>query len=232
MDINILYEDNHIIVCIKPSEVLSQAGFMQKSDMVNELKNYIKEKYNKEGNVFVGLVHRLDLNVSGVMVFAKTSKAARRLSEEIRNKDFKKSYLAIVSGKFLEATGTYKDYLMKDEANRQAFVTSQSKGKLAELNYEILEYNELKDLSLVKVDLITGRFHQIRCQFSHHDHPLMGDTKYGDAKNNASFFLGLYAYQLNFKHPTKRENMLFNYKPVNKNFTDFEAINKINWRTI
>jgi 23S rRNA pseudouridine1911/1915/1917 synthase len=232
MDIKILYEDNHILVCIKPNDVLSQAGSMQKQDMVNELKNYIKEKYNKPGNVFVGLVHRLDLNVSGVMVFAKTSKAASRLSEQIRNHDFTKSYLAIVKGAFKETKGSYSDYLTKDETKRQAFVTDSSKGKIADLNYEVLEYNECKDMSLVKIELITGRFHQIRCQFSYHNHPLMGDTKYGKIKNNKNFFLGLYAYQLCFNHPTKKEEMIFNYKPVNNNFTEFKTINKINWRTI
>jgi 23S rRNA pseudouridine1911/1915/1917 synthase len=219
-------------VCIKPSDVLSQAGDMQKPDMVNELKNYIKETYNKPGNVFVGLVHRLDLNVSGVMVFAKTSKAASRLSEQIRNHDFSKNYLAIVTGAFTEKSGKYEDYLIKDEVKRQAFVSDETKGKLARLNYEVLEYNKTKDISLVKIELLTGRFHQIRCQFSHHLHPLVGDTKYGDAKNDKNFFLGLYAYQLLFKHPTKKEDMIFNYKPENVNFTEFDSLNKIHWRTI
>jgi 23S rRNA pseudouridine1911/1915/1917 synthase len=232
MEIKILYEDNHILVCVKPSDVLSQAGVMQKPDMVNELKNYIKEKYSKPGNVFVGLVHRLDLNVSGVMVFAKTSKAASRLSEQIRNHDFTKSYLAIVKGSFTEKEGSYQDYLAKDEIKRQAFVSDTSKGKLAELKYEVLEFDEGKDYSLVKIDLITGRFHQIRCQFSYHNHPLMGDTKYGKDKNNKSYFLGLYAYRLKFLHPTKKEEMIFDLKPVNKNFTEFKKINSINWRTV
>lgn len=231
MNIKILYEDNHIIVCIKPSDILSQAGSMQKPDMVNELKKYIKEKYNKPGNVFVGLVHRLDLNVSGVMVFAKTSKAASRLSEQIRNHEFTKTYIAIAKGAFAEQKGVYSNYLTKDEIKRQAFVTDEFQGKLAKLQYEVLEYNEVLDYSLVKIELITGRFHQIRCQMSHNNHPLMGDTKYSTANSNKDFFLGLYAYQLKFLHPTKKEEMIFNYKPLNKNFAKFKSINKINWRT-
>lgn len=232
MDLPIIYEDNHIIVCYKPEEVLSQAGEMDKPDMINLLKDYIKEKYQKPGNIYLGLVHRLDLNVPGVMVFAKTSKAASRLSEQIRNHQFQKSYLAIVSGQFEEKIGKFSDYLIKDETKRQAFITDSKQGKKAELEFEVLEYNALQDISLVKIKLITGRFHQIRCQFAYHNHALIGDTKYGKQTNNRTFFLGLYAYQLEFEHPTKKEALLFNYKPNNKNYLQFKSIDTINWRTI
>lgn len=227
MELNILYEDNHIIVCVKPRDVLSQAGPMNKPDMVNLLKDYIKDKYNKPGNVYLGLVHRLDINVSGVMVFAKTSKAAARLSEQIKKHEFKKSYLAIVEGGFDERKGVYEENLIKDEDKRQAFVSKD--GKLAKLNYDILELNQ--NLSLVKVNLITGRFHQIRCQFSYHDHPLLGDTKYGSNTKNKDFFLGLTAYKLEFNHPTKKEPMVFMYKPLDKRFTSFKSLDEINWRS-
>ena len=230
MKLNILYEDNHIIVVIKPADVLSQAGSMQKEDMVHLLKDYIKTKYNKPGNVYLGLVHRLDLNVSGVMVFAKTSKAASRLSEQIRNKEFHKSYLAIVKGKLDSEFGKYSDYLTKNENKRQAFITDKQNGKIAELEYEVLEYKEEENISLVKVNLITGRFHQIRCQFAYHNHPLIGDTKYGDTVNNRTFFIGLYAYQLRFNHPTKKEELIFNKKPDHQNFLSFVGLDKINWR--
>lgn len=230
MDIKILYEDNHILVCVKPAGVLSQAGTLNKPDMVNLLKDYVKEKYQKPGNVYIGLVHRLDINVSGVMVFAKTSKAASRLSDQIRNHDFEKSYLAVVHDKFSSNEGTYQDYLWKDEAKRQAYISDSSKGKLAKLNYQVLEYNETNKLSLVKIDLITGRFHQIRAQFSSHGHPLLGDTKYGSAAINQDFFLGLFAFQLRFIHPTKKEQLVFNCKPTHPHFLQFKAYDTIIWR--
>lgn len=230
MELNILYEDNHIIVVVKPNDVLSQAGSMKKEDMVNILKDYIKRKYHKPGNVYLGLVHRLDLNVSGVMVFAKTSKAASRLSEQIRNKEFHKSYLALAKGRFNQSKGKYSDFLVKNESKRQAFVTDVKNGKLAELEYEVLEYDDVKDISLVKINLLTGRFHQIRCQFASHHHPLIGDTKYGNIVNNRTFFIGLYAYQLRFNHPTRKEELVFNQKPINHHFLNFDSIEKINWR--
>ena len=168
MELNILYEDNHIIVCVKPSGVLSQGGDLSKPNMVDLLKKYLKETYSKPGNVYLGLVHRLDLNVGGVMVFAKTSKAAKRLSEQVRAHEFGKQYLAIVSGHFPKQMDQYSDYLIKDQATRQALVTSQSLGKLAKLSFQVLDYDALNNQSLVLIDLITGRFHQIRAQFAYH----------------------------------------------------------------
>ena len=177
---NVLYEDNHIIVAIKPVNVPSQEDKTGDKDMLTMIKEYIKEKYNKPGNVYIGLVHRLDRPVGGIMVFARTSKAASRLSEEVRNKSFNKKYLAIVNGKFDEKSGTFVDYLWKDQKNNTSYVVKESKkgAKKAELNYEVLKYNHDDNLSLVKIDLKTGRHHQIRVQFSSRGHALYGDNKY------------------------------------------------------
>lgn len=234
MDLSILYEDNHLIVCLKTRGILSQASDMDLPDMVNILKDYLKEKYDKPGNVFLGLVHRLDLNVAGLMVFAKTSKAASRLSKQVRDHQFNKKYLAIAKESFEQETGTFIDYMMKDSDNRQAVIANESSGKLAKLKYRILDEMLIHNdtYSLVDVELISGRFHQIRFQFAHHNHPLLGDTKYGEQINNSDYFLGLYAYQIEFSHPITEEKLVFNFKPKHHYFLDFEGINKIDWRPL
>ena len=161
--LNVIYEDNHIIVVEKEPNIPSQADKTEDIDMLTIIKEYIKEKYKKPGNVYLGLVHRLDRPVGGVMVFAKTSKAASRLSEQVRDKIFKKQYLAVVDGKFDKNKGTLEDYLYKDERNNISKVVSKDKknSKLAKLDYEVLAHNEVKDLTLVKINLHTGRHHQI-----------------------------------------------------------------------
>ncbi|MCK4551389.1 MAG: RluA family pseudouridine synthase [Tenericutes bacterium] len=232
MNLKIIFEDNHIIVVLKPRGVLSQAGDIAQPDMVNILKEYIKDKYNKPGNVYLGLVHRLDINVAGLMVFAKTSKAAKRLSEQIRNHDFTKKYLAIVKGSLNNDNGLLEDYIVKDEVKRQARLGDITNGKLAKLEYETLDKAMIFDekYSLIKINLITGRFHQIRFQLSNAEHPILGDSKYGGFKPNREFFLGLYAYQIEFEHPTKKEQMIFNLKPEHKFFIQFAKLNDISWR--
>lgn len=209
--LNVIYEDNHIIVVEKPCNIPSQADKTGDEDMLTLIKSYIKEKYNKPGEVFLGLVHRLDRPVGGIMVFARTSKAASRLSESIRVKDFSKKYLAVVEGKFENKAGTLEDYLFKDEAlNKSRVVSKDKKGaKLAKLTYEVIE--EYENTSLVKINLETGRHHQIRVQFANSGHPLVGDQKYG--KSNPGVQIALWAYELEFKHPTKDEIMKFNVYP-------------------
>ena len=153
--LNVIYEDNHIIVVEKQPNIPSQADKTEDIDMLTIIKEYIKEKYNKPGNVYLGLVHRLDRPVGGIMVFARTSKAASRLSEQIRNKTFKKKYLAVVDGKFENKKGSLEDYLYKDERNNISKVVNKDKknAKLAKLDYEVLNYDDKRDLSLVKIDL-------------------------------------------------------------------------------
>ncbi len=207
MKLEILYEDNHIIVAVKPVGILSQEDHTKDPDMLSLLKNYIKEKYNKPGNVFLGLVMRLDRMTSGIMVFAKTSKAASRISEQIRNGEVLKKYYALVCGKVKER-GTLKDYLVKDETLVKSFVTTKELGKLAVLDYELIDYNE--NISLVDILLHTGRHHQIRVQFANCDNPLYGDKLYGGFGDT---HMHLHAYYLSFVHPVTREPMRFKYLP-------------------
>ena len=219
MDLKILYEDNHIIVVVKPVGIPVQADKSQDLDMLTAIKEYIKEKYNKPGNVYLGLVHRLDRMVGGVMVFAKTSKAASRISEYIRNKNVKKKYLAIVNGK-IEVDGkphVLKNYLLKNERlNLSKVVDGMKKNaKEASLEYTALKnfiYSK-KEYTLVDVNLHTGRHHQIRVQFANISHPLYGDQKYGQKINKVGQNVGLWSYYLSFFHPTKDEYLEFTCKP-------------------
>ncbi len=214
--LNVLYEDNHIIVVLKPVNVLSQGDITGDKDMLTIIKDYLKEKYQKPGNVYLGLVHRLDRVVGGVMVFAKTSKAASRLSESIRKGELHKKYLAVCHGKVNEHD-TFIDYLKK-ENDFSTIITNKDNGKLSELSYELIEYNKELDLSLVKINLKTGRHHQIRVQFASRHHPLIGDNRYGNDKEKE---IGLFAYQLSFTHPVKHEEMTFTYIPDTKPFNLF-----------
>ena len=208
-NLEVIYEDNHIIVVKKEPNIPSQADKTEDIDMLTIIKNYLKEKYNKPGNVYLGLVHRLDRPVGGVMVFARTSKAASRLSNQVREKIFKKKYLAVVDGKFDQSKGRLEDYLYKDERNNISKVVSKDKknAKLAKLDYEVLAYNEVKNLSLVKVNLHTGRHHQIRVQFSSRNHAIYGDQKYGERGQRQQ--ICLWAYSLTILHPVSKEEMTF-----------------------
>lgn len=210
--LNVIYEDNHVIVVIKPSGIPSQADKSGDIDMLTLVKAYIKEKYNKPGEVYLGLVHRLDRMTSGLMVFARTSKAASRLSNSIREGDFKKEYIAVLTGN-LEQGGRLENYLLKDERTNMSSVVERSKknAKLAQLEYKVIghtEYNE-NYYTYARIKLYTGRHHQIRVQFSHIGHPLSGDIKYGGIKGD----LALVACSLKFIHPTKDEYMEFEYMP-------------------
>lgn len=210
-NLNIIYEDNHIIVVDKIAGVLSQSDDSNDMDMLTLVKRYIKEKYNKPGEVFLGLVHRLDTVTSGVMVFARTSKSASRLSEQIRQNNMKKTYLAVFEEEIKQKRGNYTDYLLKDSKKNIVTVTKdKNKGKIAVLNYEVLNINNGR--TLVKIELITGRSHQIRVQFSSRGYHIYGDAKYG-AKNKEKKAIALHSYELSFIHPTKKEEMTFICEP-------------------
>ena len=209
----IIYEDNHIIVVEKPVNIPSQGDKTGDEDMLTLVKKYIKEKYNKPGEVYLGLVHRLDRPTGGVMVFAKTSKAASRLSEQVRNKDFVKKYLCIIDGKMEKEEGTLKDYLYKNEKNNMSRIAkpNEKNAKEAILDYKIIKYNEEINLSVAEILLHTGRHHQIRVQFSSRNHSLYGDQKYGTRGRGKQ--LALWAYSLSILHPITKERMEFKAYP-------------------
>ena len=201
--INIIYEDNHVLVVEKPINIGVQEDSSNDEDLLNILKKYLKEKYNKPGNVYLGLVHRLDRPASGIMVFAKTSKAASRLSSQVRDNKFNKIYNAVVMNK-INDSGHLEDYLIKD--TKKNIVKVSKEGKLAILDYKRLDYKN--NMSLVEIKLKTGRSHQIRVQFSHNGNPLYGDQKYNkNAKVGQQ--LALFAKKLEFYHPVTKELLSF-----------------------
>ena len=212
-DLKVIYEDNHIIVVEKPVNVPSQGDKTGDVDMLTIIKEYLKEKYNKPGNVYLGLIHRLDRPVGGVMVFAKTSKAAARLSEQVRDKVFKKKYLVIANGKFDKETGVLSDYLLKNERKNMSRVVPEGtkNSKYAELDYEVLKYDEELNLSVLKINLHTGRHHQIRVQLSSRNHSIYGDQKYGGRGHGKQ--ICLWAYELTINHPITKEEMTFKSIP-------------------
>lgn len=209
--IDIIYEDNHLLVVEKPINILVQADNTHDKDLLSILKDDIKARYQKPGNVYLGLVHRLDRPVGGIMVFAKTSKAASRLSEQVRNHQLEKKYYAVIEGTLEKKEGTFIDYLKKDERKNKVFIDQS--GKESILNYLVLDSKE--NYSLVNIDLKTGRSHQIRVQFSSRNHPLYGDQKY-NKNSKIGEQIALYAYELSFNHPITKEKMIFNKKPPRK----------------
>lgn len=220
----IIYEDNHILVVIKPHNIAVQEDSSQDPDMLTIIKDYIKERDQKPGNVFLGLVHRLDRPTGGVMVFAKTSKSASRLSTELKNRQLKKKYLCVINGRPQISNDRLVTYLKKDEkANLVKIAPKLEEGaKEAILEYEVIDTKQ--NLSLVSVNLITGRSHQIRVQMSSQlNAPIVGDFKYGDKTHKCN--LALWAYELSFIHPTTKQEMRFNVAPDydNKAFAMFET---------
>ncbi len=213
MELKVIYEDNHIIVVEKIPNVPSQEDKTGDISMMSLIKDYIKEKYNKPGNVYLGLVHRLDRPVGGVMVFAKTSKAASRLSNQVREKVFKKEYLAVVDGKLEQEKGTLENYLYKDKNTNTSYVVNKDKkdSKYAKLDYEVIKYDKENDISLLRINLHTGRHHQIRVQLANIGHSIYGDQRYGNRGKNKQ--IALWAYKLTIEHPTKKEKMEFEDLP-------------------
>ena len=212
-NLNIVYEDNHIIVVVKPQNVLSQSDETGDGDMLSMIKEYIKQTYNKPGNVFVGLVHRLDRPTGGLMVFAKTSKAAKRLSEALREKTFKKKYFAVVENPVKQSHRRLEDYLIKDEKTNLVRLCPQTEtgARLAILDYSLVQ--TVEELSLLKVQIHTGRSHQIRVQLSNIKNPLYGDFKYGAKRSEKTSNLALWAYKLEFMHPVNKTVMKFTSLP-------------------
>ena len=200
----ILYEDNHLLIVNKePSEIV-QGDKTGDVCLLDDVKSYIKETYNKPGNVYAGLVHRIDRPVSGAVIFAKTSKALSRMTLKIKEREFSKTYLAVVKNKPPQEAGELSDYMIKNETqNKSYIVSSNTKGaKLAQLRYRLIGASD--SYYLLEVELITGRHHQIRAQLAHMGCPIKGDLKYGFPRSNPDASISLHAYKLKFEHPTTK----------------------------
>ena len=211
-NLEVLYEDNHIIVVVKPYNVLSQGDSTGDTSIMDMVKEYIKVKYHKPGNVYLGLVHRLDRPVGGIMVFARSSKAAARLTKAFNEHKITKKYLAIVHGKMEKDKDELVDKIEKTSEGNSII---SDNGKEAILDYEVLDYNVENDCSLVSITLKTGRHHQIRVQFSSRGHYLLGDQRYGVLDNKQ---ISLFSYYLSFEHPVTHEVLEFKRMPDKKDY--------------
>lgn len=211
-DIDIVYEDNHIIVVLKPQGVPTCGDESGDDSLLEGVRRYLKVTYEKPGNVYVGLIHRLDRPTGGVMVFAKTSKAASRLSEQMRGGDFEKKYFAVLVGTPKEPQKTLVNYLKKNPVNNMVYLCPPTTdgAKMASLDYRVLQ--EREGLCLAEVRLHTGRTHQIRVQMAGLGHPVYGDMRYG-GENAKKGWLALWAYSLSFTHPVTKERMRFMVQP-------------------
>lgn len=211
-ELNVLYEDNHIIVVLKPQNIPCCEDESKDVDLLSVIKEHVKEKENKQGNVYVGLVHRLDRVTGGVMVYAKSSKAASRLAEQMQTGGFEKKYLTVLVGEPKENKATLTDYMKKNAVNNMVYVCGQSVdgAKFAELEYKVLD--KKNGLTLTEVKLHTGRSHQIRVQMSHRGIPVYGDMRYG-GENAKKGKIALWATVLAFNHPVSKERLVFKIEP-------------------
>ncbi len=210
MDIKILYEDNHLIAVYKPAGILVQGDKSGEASLMDEVKEYLKKTYQKPGNVFLGLIHRLDRNVDGVVLFAKTSKGASRLSEQFREHTVEKVYHAWVHGILKKEKGVLKNYVKHDENKNktEVFDTEMPHADYAELSYELVKTEG--DFSLVKIILKTGRHHQIRAQLSYIKHSIVGDHKYGSTVKLPDQKIALSATSLTFNLATLEQRKTIN----------------------
>jgi len=204
---NVIYEDNHIIAINKPAGLLAQGDKTGDKSLIDLTKFFLKKKYNKPGNVFVGLPHRIDRPVSGSIILAKTSKSLSRLTKLFREKTIKKTYWVIVKNKLRKQSETLTHYLKKNQKINKSFASNEKKeGFLkAELQYHFLK--KLEHYFLYEIKLITGRHHQIRAQLSHIGSPIKGDIKYGSKRTNKDGSICLHARKIEFTHPIKKENI-------------------------
>ena len=211
-DLVVLHEDNHIIVVLKPQNIPCCPDDSKDMDLLTVIKDYVKEKENKPGNVYIGLVHRLDRVTGGVMVYAKSSKAASRLADQMKNGDFSKKYLTVTCGELKHNKKILTSYLRKNAVTNMVYVCTESEqdAKLARLDYEVCE--TIKNLNLLKVNLHTGRTHQIRVQMASIGSPLFGDMRYGGT-NAVKGNIALWASLLSFTHPTTKERLVYKIEP-------------------
>lgn len=206
--IKVLYEDNHIIAVNKKTSDIVQGDITGDKPLGEYVKDYIKFKYNKPGDVFLGVTHRLDRPTSGVVLFARTSKALSRLNEMFkRKKDLSKTYWALVKNKPDKERGALKNYLFKDKKKNKSFICDKNKpdGKLAELKYKVIASSE--SYHLLEIELLTGRHHQIRVQLANIGSPIKGDLKYGAKRSNSDGGISLHARKIEFVHPVSKEQI-------------------------
>ena len=217
-DLIVLYEDNHVLVVLKPQNVPCCEDESKDKDLLTVVKEYIKIKENKPGNVYAGLVHRLDRVTGGVMVYAKSSKAASRLSEQMRSGDFEKKYMTVLSAIPSEDRAVLRHYVKKNPINNMVYVCPQTVegAKFCELEYQVLQ--KVNGMALTKVILHTGRTHQIRVQSATIGCPVYGDMRYGGEKAKKGF-LALWATSLAFTHPVSKERLVFKIEPPKENTT-------------
>ena len=213
IDIDVVYEDNHIIVVNKPFNTPSQEDETRDMDMLSIVKAYVKVKYNKPGDVFIGLIHRIDRPAGGLMVFARTSKAASRLSEQLRQKRFNKIYLAVVEGECIDSKTPQRieSYIKKDTSKNKVTVFSSEHDDAKFSSLEYMCVSRMNKHSLLKITLETGRPHQIRSQMASVGMPLYGDQKYGNGVPGQQ--LALWSHMLFFEHPVSKETLTFESFP-------------------
>ena len=203
----VVYDDNHIIIVNKAAGEIVQGDKTGDTPLSEIIKSYLKEKYNKPGNVFCGVVHRIDRPVEGLVIFAKTSKALERLNKMLRDGEIHKTYHAVVEGKVLQQEGSLENYLVSDGRINKTFVSTpaNSNAKLSRLNFRTIAVGDR--YSLLEINLLTGRKHQIRAQLSNMGHPIKGDLKYGAKRSNKNGGISLQAHKIEFIHPVSKENI-------------------------
>ena len=208
----ILYEDNHLIIINKQTGVLVQGDITGDLSLIEIVKDYLKKKYNKKGNVFLGLVNRIDRPTSGIVIFAKTSKALSRMNKKLRNREIKKIYWLIISNKFHSNYGEIKGWFKKNKKQNKSYLWDE---EVKNSKYGSLLFKKLKNLdnySLVAVELITGRHHQIRCSFSKIGYPVLGDLKYGSKRSNKDGGIYLHSKEVEFTHPVSEKKIVIKAK--------------------
>ena len=221
--IPIVFEDNHLLVVNKPAGILVQSDRTGDESLLELMKDYIKVKYNKPGNVFLGLPHRLDRPVSGVVVLAKTSKALERINEQFRKKTVDKTYWALTHSTPPDMSGTLTNWLIKDHKKNLVSITKKQKKNAlrAELDYKVI--GKISDEHLIEVKLVTGRFHQIRVQLKSVGCPIVGDVKYGFPKPNRDGSICLHARRIKLLHPVKKEEVIYEADLPEKNWHNFQS---------
>ena len=205
INIDVIFEDNHLIAVNKKSGEIVQGDKTGDEPLSERVKKYLKVKYNKPGNVFLGTIHRIDRPTSGIVIFAKTSKALSRMNEKFRQNKISKTYWAIVKNRLPKKNDLLKHYLLKNQKKNKSFLSTEEKGKLSILEYNFL--NNLNNYFLYEIFPKTGRHHQIRVQLSNMGSPIKGDLKYGAKRSNPNGGINLHAKKIDFNHPVTKENV-------------------------